>query len=188
MKNTILILFAILFIVSCSEDKALPEVEVYEIRNIGELSTTEYTVGKIIKLDDKAKEGEWYKYGDRKILINCKAKVKAGVDLSKIKDGDITVSGNTLTITIPPAEITSFTMDSKHIQTEMESVSGFRDGFTHTEKSRFLKQGEIAIREEILYTDIIKDAQMNAEVFLNDFYKQLGFEKVIIKQGQQDDK
>ena len=186
MKNTILIIFALLAIASCSEDKDLPEVEVYEIRNIGELSTTEYTVGKIIKLDDKA--DEWYKYGDRKILINCKAKVKAGVDLSKIKEGDITVSGKTLTITIPPAEITSFTMDSKHIQTEMESVSGFRDGFTHAEKNKFLKQGEAAIREEILHTDIIKDAQMNAETFLSDFYKQMGFEKVIIKQGEQDDK
>ena len=30
------------------------------------LSTTEYTLGKIVHWDD---EGEWYKFGDRKIYI-----------------------------------------------------------------------------------------------------------------------
>jgi hypothetical protein len=186
MKKLTFIFFVSILLSGCNEENKLPEVEVYEIRNIGELSTTEYTVGKIIKLDDKA--DEWYKYGDRKILINCKAKVKAGVDLSLIKEGDITVSGTTITITIPPTEITSFSMDSKHIHTEMESVSGFRDAFTHLEKNKFLKQGEAAIREEILHTDIIKDGRLNAEAFLTDFYKQMGFEKVIIKQGEHDDK
>ncbi|MGB0914725.1 MAG: DUF4230 domain-containing protein [Crocinitomicaceae bacterium] len=184
MKKLLFILITSITLFSCSDDKGLPEVDVYEIRNIGELSTTEYTVGKIIKLDDEAEE--WYKYGDRKILINCKAKVKAGVDLSKIKEGDIAVSGSTIEITLPPAEITSFTMDSKHIDTEMESVSGFRDGFTHAEKNNFLKQGEVAIKKEILHTDIIKDAEQNAEVFLEDFYKQIGFEKVIIRQSERD--
>ncbi|MCH2229962.1 MAG: DUF4230 domain-containing protein [Crocinitomicaceae bacterium] len=184
MKQLLAILLASITLFSCSDDKRHPKVDVYEIRNIGELSTTEYTVGKIIKLDDVAKE--WYKYGDRKILINCKAKIKAGVDLSKLKEGDIEVSGNIIEITLPPAKIISFTMDSKHIATEMESVSGFRDGFTHAEKNNFLKQGEAAIKKEIIHTDIIKDAQQNAEVFLEDFYKQLGFEKVIIRQKEAD--
>src|SRR5690606_36117880 len=99
----------------------VPKAEVYEIRNIGELSTTEYTVGKIVKLDDKAEE--WYKFGDRKLLIHCKAKIKAGVDLSKIKDGDIKVSGNTIEITLPPAKITTFSKDPNIIRTEIERVT-----------------------------------------------------------------
>lgn len=180
MKNLFSNIILLFFLFSCTEETPLPETEVYEIRNIGELSTTEYTVGKIVKLDDKAEE--WYKLGDRKILIHCKAKIKAGVDLSKIKDGDIKLSGSTIEITLPPAQINSFSMDPNLVRTEMESVTGLRSSFTQSEKNSFLKQGEEAIRKDILSTGILKDASMNAEAFLIDFYEQMGFEKVIVKQ------
>ena len=183
MKFHILHIALFLFLFSCSDEEQLPQPEVYEIRNIGELSTTEYTVGKIVKLDDKAEE--WYKIGDRKLLIHCKAKIKAGVDLSKIKDGDIKVSGSTIEITLPPASITTFSMDPNLTRTEMESVTGMRSNFTQGEKNTFLKQGEQAIRRDILSTGILKDASNNAEAFLTDFYQQMGFEKVIVKQTEQ---
>lgn len=172
---------ALLFLCfGCSEPSPVPEAEVFEIKNIGELSTTEYTVGKIIKLDDKAEE--WYKYGDRKLLINCKAKIKAGVDLSKIKKGDIKISGTTIEITLPPVEITSFSMDPSLIRTEMESVTGLRDRFTQQEKNSFLRQGEEAIKKDMAETGIFKDATDNASAFVTDFYEQLGFENIIIHQ------
>lgn len=187
MEKYFLNIIVLFLLFSCAEESPVPKAEVYEIRNIGELSTTEYTVGKIVKLNDEAEE--WYKYGDRKLLIHCKAKVKAGVDLSKIKDGDIKVSGSTIEITLPPAKITTFSMDPNLMRTEMESVTGLRSNFTQSEKNTFLKQGEEAIRKDILETGILKDAIMNAEAFLTDFYEQMGFEKVVIKQTiQQDEK
>jgi len=184
IKQFIYITF-ILFLTGCSEPTPVPAAEVYEIRNIGELSTTEYTVGKIVKLDDEAQE--WYKIGDRKILIHCKAKIKAGVDLSKLKDDDIKVSGTTIEIKLPTATITSFTMDPNLIRTEMESVTGLRSSFTQKEKNTFLKQGEESIKKDILETGILKDANNNAEAFLIDFYSQMGFEKVIVKRTIQKD-
>ena len=93
MKRLAIISVLTLFVVSCGSDKEVRRGEVYEIRQIGTLSTTEYTLGKVIKLDD---EGEWYMLGDRKILISCKAKVKAGVDLGQIKDDDIKINGTTI--------------------------------------------------------------------------------------------
>ena len=179
-----LIYFLILFLFTgCSEEKEIRNIDVYEIRNIGELSTTEYTVGKIIKLNDVA--NEWYKYGDRKILISCKAKIKAGVDLSELKEGDIVVRGKKITIHLPNTKITSFEMDPMDIQTEMESVSGFRDKFTQNEKNLFLKQGELAILKDLKQTGIIKDANNNTATFIEEFYKNLGFEEVIIKHKKQ---
>ena len=164
---------------SCSDTPDVPKADVYEIRNIGELATTEYTVGKIIKLDDEA--SEWYKYGDRKILISTKAKIKAGIDLTQIQDNDIQISGNKIIITLPPAKIISFSMDPKDIETEMESINGFRDKFTQQEKIAFLKQGEASIKKDIAETGIIKDANDNAILFLEDFYKNIGFDEVIVK-------
>src|SRR5690606_41845944 len=88
-----LYLIALLFVfTSCSEEEA-PRPDVYEIRDIGILSTTEFTLGKIVKLSD---DKEWYKFGDRKILISTRAKVKAGVNLLDIREGVISVQGNTI--------------------------------------------------------------------------------------------
>ncbi len=168
-----------MLISSCGEGtKEPPKAEIYEVKNIGLLSTSEYTIGKIIKLDHVP---EWYKIGDRKILISCKAKIKAGVDLKKLRDGDIVLNGTTLTILLPPAEITTFTMDPKLTHTEMESVSGFRQAFTQAEKNDFMRQGEKSIRHDIKETKILQDAEENAAVFLRDFYKQMGYEKVVVK-------
>jgi len=180
MKHTFFIFLLIAgFISSCAEEtKEPPKADVYEIKNIGLLSTSEYTIGKIIKLTDVP---EWYKIGDRKILMSCKAKIKAGVDLKKIKEGDITVKGNTITIVLPPAEITSFTMDPKLTQTEMESVSGFRQNFTQNEKYKYLRQGEASIKRDMKDTKILEDAEENAATFLRDFYKQMGYDKVVVK-------
>lgn len=184
-----LIPFLLFFILlSCGEEtKAPPIADVYEIRDIGILSTTEYTVGKIIQLEDLPEGWEsYYKIGERKVLISCKAKVKAGVDFSTMKEGDITVSGNTIEIELPPAEITSFTMDPKDIRTEMESITGLRDGFTQSDKNNYMRQGEESIKEDLKQTSLLKDANKNARIFLEDFYKQQGFEKVIVTQKEKE--
>ena len=187
-----ILLFSVL--TSCSNEPDIPVTELYEIRDIGQLSTVEYTIGKIIILEDSDfewKDFEWTdfewtdfdklpKIGERKLLISCKAKVKAGIDLTKIKEGAIKVSGNTIEITLPPAEITSFSMDPNSVRTEMENISGFRDEFTQKEKTEFLQQGEEAIKNDMADSEILDDARSNVEMFLEDFYKQLGFKQVII--------
>lgn len=185
MKKLAIISVLAFFAVSCGSGKEIKKGEVYEIRQIGTLSTTEYTLGKVIKLND---EGEWYKFGDRKMLISCKAKVKAGVDLSQIKDDDIRVDGTKIEITIPEARITSFDMDPRSIKVEMTEVSGFRFQFTLEETNNILKQGEQSIRKDLKQLNILDDANRNAQVFIRDFYKQLGFEEVIIHERRQDKK
>lgn len=186
MKQTVtyLILALALALNSCGTDDApVSHKEVFEIRTIGTLSTSEYTVGKIIKLND---EGEWYKWGDRKILISCKAKIKAGVNLNKLKADDITVTGKKIEIQLPAAEIISFEMNPDQIKTEMVDVSGFRGGFSQQEKNKILRLGEKSIREDMKQLDILTDAETNAIVFLTDFYKNLGFEEIIIHGTKQD--
>jgi hypothetical protein len=197
MKKSILYILTLFAFFSCGEEKTPPD-DVYKIRDIGHLSTTEYTVGKIIKVDDSnydVTEFEWedwtklpkVQYGDRRILISCKSKVKAGIDLSKIQDGDITVVGSTIEIKLPPAEITSFSMDPRSVRTQMEDRSGYTDPFTEEEKTDFLKQGEESIREDLNDYGILEDANDNAEAFLIDFYKQLGYKKVVVKRSKSDD-
>jgi hypothetical protein len=167
-----------LILASCgSDDAPVSETEIYEVRRIGTLSTTEYTVSKIVKLDDK---GEWYKWGHRRILLSCKARIKAGVNLSKIKDKDINVRGKRIEIQLPPPEIISFEMNPDEVKTEMQDISGLRADFSQSEKNRIMRLGEKSIRKDLQELNILRDAETNAIAFLTDFYKELGFEEIII--------
>lgn len=177
----ICILLATLF--ACGKDEKIPETEVYTIRTVGTLSTTEYTLSKILHWDD---EGEWYKFGDRKILIRCRATVKAGVDLNKIKDQDIEVDGSKITIQLPPPEIVSFDMNPDHIRTEMEEVNGMRSNFSQIDKTRVLKKGEESIRKDLAKLNILEEAEQNAKTFVIDFYKNQGFEEIIVHETPKD--
>ena len=100
--------------------------------------------------------------------------------MSKIRKEDIKINGNSINIVVPTAEVSEFSMEPKYIKTEVESVSWFRDHFTQKEKNEFLKQGEKAIREDIENSGIYSNAEYEAELFITDFYKRQGFEKVII--------
>lgn len=179
MKKWIVFTLLLALILSgCSEEEAdKGKSDIYQVRAIGMLSTSEYTVGKILRVNDK---GDWYDWGERKILISCKAKIKAGINLKKIADSDITVDGNKIEIKLPPPEIISFEMDPDQVKTEMVDVSGLRANFSQDDKHKILKLGEQSIKKDMLQLDILKDAQANAVAFLKDFYETLGYEEVII--------
>ncbi|WP_430406114.1 DUF4230 domain-containing protein [Fluviicola sp.] len=183
MKNRLFFSLLVLILASCGDEKEVHETEIYQIRSIGTLATTEYTLGKIIHWND---EGEWYKFGDRKILLSCKATVKAGVNLNKIKESDIEVEGNKITIQLPPPEIVSFEMDPDLIRTEMTDVNGFRSDFSQVEKSKVLQKGEESIRKDLRKLHILDEAEQNAKIFIIDFYKNLGFEQVIVHETPKD--
>lgn len=171
-------IFLCLSLLSCKEEKTIPETEVYQIQDLGTLSTTEYTFGKVLHLEDNK---EWYKLGDRKILINVRAKAKAGVDLRKVSDADIVEKDKkTISLTLPAPEIISFDINTEDVRTVHTDVNGFRMEFNQEEKIKILEMGEQAIRKEMMQSDILKEAKKNATVFLRDFYKNQGYEQVII--------
>lgn len=177
--NKFLIILSTLFLFSCSEKEQSPVEKVHDIKELGTLATTEYTYGKILQLND---DKEWYKIGDRKILISVKAKVKAGVDLTKMSEQDIIEKDDqTIQLTLPAPEIVSFDMNPNDIRTEMQDVNGFRTNFSQDEKVKILQLGEERIRTEMQESNILSDARKNARVFLTDFYKDMGYETVIIE-------
>ena len=183
MRNWLFLSVIACLLVSCGDGPEVHETEIYQIRSIGTLSTTEYTLGKILHWDD---EGEWYKFGDRKILLSCKATVKAGVNLNSIKESDIQVEGKKITIQLPPPEIVSFEMDPDLVRTEMTDVNGFRSNFSQVEKSKVLQKGEESIRKDLQKLNILDEAEQNAKIFIVDFYKNLGFEQVIVHETPKD--
>lgn len=145
------------------------------IKEMGEFSTVEYNVGKILKIDDK---GEWYKLGDRKILISVKATVKAGIDLSSLHENDVKIDGNSIRIDLPEPKLFSFFIPNDQVQTIVNDVNGLRHEFTQKDKINIITLGEKEIRREVEHTNILHDAEQSAISWFKTYYENMGFEQV----------
>ncbi len=142
-----------------------------------QLATAEYIVTKVVKAEDNK---TWYKLGDRRILISSKATIKAGIDLSKMSDNDITRSNNKLSILLPAPQILSLNLSPADIKVEHEEVSFFREKFTNAERDALLAQAEKQIREQADSLGLLNSAKENAIVFVRSFFQNAGFKEVDI--------
>lgn len=151
--------------------------EIASISSMKELGLVEYRVRKIIKADD---QGEWYKIGDRKILLSCTAYLKAGIDLSLFSAEDITAdrSSGKVTITLPHARLLSLSMPASEIRQEYDQVTLLRSGFTVQERNALLRQGERQIRASVPSLGILQKAEENARKFFESTFYGLGFQTV----------
>lgn len=178
MKQLFLVFFAFaLLFISCVNNEDELKTKVLKIKDMSELGTVEYTVTKIIYSSD---DQIWYKFGGRKILFSCEAKLKAGVDLSKLTEDDIKVEKNKVTLKLPKAKLIYMNMDPEKINEEFSSVSVFRSSFTNAQKDAILVQGEKMIKESIPEMGILDAAEKNTTILLTSWLRQCNVETVII--------
>lgn len=166
--------FLLIFLFACG-DKKINESSVYKIKQLGELATSEYTFSKVLQVNDK---GEWFKVGNRKILISCQSKAKAGIDLGKLTISDVDLEDGKIKIGIPAVQLLSFEMIPESFKTELSEVSGLRSSFTQIEKNKILRQGEENIRANLSQSGLYQDAYKNSVLFVEKFYGDLGFTNV----------
>lgn len=170
--------FLLLFILLACNSPAKQKQQILSLKELSELATTEMTVTKIIKASDEA---AWYKFGDRKILISCEAKLKAGIDLSQLKEEDISIHGENITLTLPKAKIISINLPPANIKVEYEETGMFRSSFSTAERDALVAQGEQQIRQSAEQLGLLKSANDNAALFVTGFLKRLGYKTVTIQ-------
>ena len=151
--------------------------EIEAITAMRQLSLVEYRVSKIIKADD---EGQWYKIGERKILLSCTAYLKAGIDLATFGPDDVVIdwSGKRVSVTIPHATLLSLDIPVSEIREEYDHVTMLRHSFTAEERNALLRQGEKQIRDSVPSLGILEKADENARRFFESVFGKMGFETV----------
>ena len=181
--HTVYVIFALCFITmlqGCSpkvDTEAALQQEIESISSMKQLGLVEYRVKKIIKADD---QGEWYKIGNRKILLSCTAYLKAGIDLSSFSASDIVADRTTgkVTITLPHATLLSLNIPASEIRQEYDGVTLLRSSFTVQERNDLLRQGERQIRASVPSLGILPKAEENARKFFESVFHKLDFTTV----------
>ncbi len=151
-----------------------------QMSDVAELGSVEYTVTKVVKASD---DKSWYKVGDRKILFDCTAYLKAGIDMSKFDATKVQVNEEkkSVVVTLPKAELLAFNMPPEKAKLVYENVSTFRSNFSAADRNHLLQLGEKNIREDVPNLGILKDAEKNASDFFKALLGQLGFEIITVK-------
>ena len=179
--GTFSVLFlALLATAGCSRRNDVEEMvkrEVQAISEMRQLSLVEYRVRKIVKADD---EGEWYKIGDRKILLSCTAYLKAGLDLTSFDMDDVDVDrlAGRVTVTLPHAVLLSLDIPASEIRQEYDHVTMLRQSFSAEERNALLRQGEKQIRDSVPSLGILEKAEENAGKFFESVFSKMGFTTV----------
>lgn len=180
LKRIIPIIIISILYCSCNNsiEKQI-ESKIQRITELSELGSVEYTVKKVIKANDV---GEWYKIGDRKILFNCTAYLKAGIDLDGLtmENFKIDSSKKEAVITLPRAKLLSINMPTEETELVYDQISLLRSGFTAEERTMLLRQGEKDIVADIENIGILKEAENNITDFFKAMLSQMGFRSIII--------
>jgi Protein of unknown function (DUF4230) len=163
---------------SCGKSPAEQKLSILALREMSDLVTVEYVVTKIIKANDNQ---TWYKAGDRKILMSCRASIQAGIDLSAIQADNINLTNKSITLQIPPAKIIALDMPAENIVVEYQDIDLFRSPFKAGERDALAAQAEAQIRSGAEVMGILQSAEANAKQVLTDFLKRLGYTDIIVQ-------
>jgi hypothetical protein len=160
---------------SIHEEKTDEVVE--QIQTLSDLVTVKYVVEKTIVLDD----ARWY--GESRVLLLAHGIVKAGIDLKRLKPGDITVSGKSISINLPPPQLTdAYLYDTK--SQVIDHTTGLLRTFDKDLEQTAREEAVADIRRAAINNGILDDASQRAQLELALFLNEAGYQKVRFNGGK----
>jgi hypothetical protein len=153
-----------------------PVTIINEIRPLARLETIQYTVEKVIT----AEEGQELiaeLFGDRLLLV-AHGTVIAGVDLSKLTLEKLEFRDGILSVELPEAEIFSASLDNDKTYVYDRDTGLFRKADRDLE-TLARQAAEAEILKAAIDDGIIKQATINAQVFMERLLNDLGYAQVI---------
>lgn len=151
---------------------------VSNIKKIGELTTASYyeeLVLKDIKTDTSSILGMKIPNKDEIVLI-AKGIVRAGFDLSKITEEDLSMNVDTLVISLPPAEIFDIILNPSDFETYYEQ------GKWSQEALRPVKaDAKDLLKRHAIEAGILSKAAESASGNIKSLFKTFGFSEVEIR-------
>lgn len=152
---------------------------VRQIRALQRVETASYTMDKIISGERENPILPNFLAGDRLLLI-AHGEVIAGLDLSKLRPGDVDVHGRSVSIHLPPAEIFTTTLDNAKTRVYSRDTGLFSTPDPNLEGD-VRAEAEHQLEAAALQDGILKTAETNAKQTVNSVLTSLGFENVELR-------
>ena len=129
---------------------------------------------KVIVLDDV----KWIAVlGESRVLMVASGRVNAGLDLSAIGPNDITISGKSIKVRLPPARIMDAYLDDSQTRV-VERTTGILRSFDKDLEQTARQNAVDDIRRSARFGGILKEADKRARLQLENLLRQVGFQQV----------
>jgi hypothetical protein len=161
--------------------KSTPEI-LLQVQKLAQLVTVQYVMEKVIICDDPSVLS-FLPFGESRVLLLAHAKVKAGIDLRELKGGDIQVSKNKISVTLPPSRVFDTFLDEQHTQV-IDYKQGLLRSFNKNLEQNARAQAVLDINRAAREGGILKDADDGARAQLTGLFHQMGFETVEFRSPQ----
>lgn len=153
---------------------------IQQIRNLNRLETQSFSVERII--DARVERGNFLDtfLGDRLLLI-ASGDVIAGVDLSKLKNSDVSIAadGKAITLRLPPSEILNKGLNSDRTRVYDRQTGIFANQQKDLE-TQARQEAEAEILKAACEGNIMRKAADEAQRSMEQFLKLLDFESVTV--------
>jgi hypothetical protein len=147
------------------------ETVVEQIQTLSDLVTVKYVVEKVVVLED----AKWY--GENRVLLLAHGVVKAGIDLKRLKPGDVVVSGKSILIHLPPPQLTDAYLDDRRTKV-IDYTTGLLRDFDKDLEQTAREEAVMDIRHAAIENGILGDASDRAEMELALFLHEAGYDEV----------
>ncbi len=144
---------------------------VQQVQTLSDLVTVKYVMEKVVVLED----AKWY--GESRVLLLAHGIVKAGIDLNRITTNDVTISGKSISIKLPPPQITDAYLDDRQSQV-IDHDTGLLRVFDKDLEQTARENAVDDIRRAAHNAGILNDADQRARLELELFFREAGFEQV----------
>jgi hypothetical protein len=156
-------------------DTSQPTV-VDKIQRLSRLESVTYTMDKVVEGDRTSSILPDFLVGD-KLLLNVHGEAIAGIDLSQLKPSDVVVSGKSVHVHLPPAQIFVTALDSGKTRVYSRATGFFVQADPNLE-SEVRAKAEEQLRASAQAAGILDTAHKNAASTVSNLLLSLGFEQV----------
>jgi len=150
-------------------------------QDLARLQTTSFHIERVIDIEDRQRTIFGIVAEDA-ILLVAAADVTAGVDLTKMRDGDVVVDpeARIATITLPEPEIFSAALDNErtYVHTRDTDTLARRDPHLET---RARREAERSLQRSAIEGGILDRARANGESAVRTLVRSLGYDEIEIR-------
>lgn len=147
-----------------------------EIRKIGEFTSICY-YEELALIDSKQRESKFTELTHSdvtdEIVLIAHGKIRAGFDLSKLQEDDIMISGDTLSIRLPHAEIFEVIVNPSDYEIFVQTGKWSHEQFTAVQS-----QAAARLKEHAAELNLVEKAEETGVKKLDTFFKTFGFSEI----------
>lgn len=154
---------------------------VAQVRQLNQLATVRYTVQKVVGIREQKQP-----VGEESILLVMQARVEAGIDLSNLREQDVSQRDDgALVIRMPAAKILNVAVDEKETKVWDRQKTWWTPWVPYSPdlEQRARTTGLETVKQAALDMGILKDAERNAESSIRGLLNLAGVKSVVIIPG-----